>query len=421
MTLRILPMLALGGAFAISTFAVGQELLPSGDGSATNNADLLRDGYEPYAGPRGYPVEPFDPLFGVDWSLALRGAYINENGTGRYRASAVPTVTFGFQGLRSSFDLIGTAEIVKGDTTDLRLSSLSLGYTSAYALDDVTGLTSSGSISLSQAAPSTPGNPAGTEASPQIWSGEIEGAVTRDLRFVDLTLRANASRTLYGDTTLAGGVPVNNSANNVTVIGGGLRLAHELTPVFGLFGDFSARQETFDGPSPTLLVTLDGTRYALRGGVTAGWGEVLEAEASVGLGLKDFADPGLPDVSATLYDASVTFRPDETLTVTGTFGTSIGAPGPNAAGAARIEYSAGANVAYVVNPWLTLRASAGWREATLQGSPETESGYNLGAGIDYLLNEHLTLSADYTFSHSEYTPSPPVDTHTVMLGVTVAK
>jgi hypothetical protein len=421
---RLIPLIALGSVFASAAFAVAQDFPLMGDGSEADNADLLREGYPACdfaCEPHGYPEEPFDPLFDIDWSLGLRGAHIRENDVARYQGSAVPTVTLSYQGFRSSFDLIGTAEIVKGDSTDARIGSLSLGFNAAYALDEVTSAAASGGLSLSQAAPSTPGNPSGTAVSPQIWSGEIEGSVTRDLKFVDLTLRGNASRMLFGETTLANGSVVNNSANNVTVLGGGLRLSHQLTPVFGVFGDFGANKEMFDGPSPSLLVKLDGTQYALRGGVTAGWGQILEAEASVGLGLKRFVDPTLPEVRATLYDASLTFRPDETLTISGNFSTSIGAPGPNAGGAARIEHSAGANAAYVVNPWLTLRASAGWRQASLIGSPETEQGYNLGTGLDYLLNEHTTINVDYTFSHSEYTPAAPVDTHTVTLGVTFAE
>ena len=38
-----------------------------------------------------------------------------------------------------------------------------------------------------------------------------------------------------------------------------------------------------------------------------------------------------------------------------------------------------------------------------------------------LINQHTRLSADYSFDHSEVTPNPADDSHTVSLGLTVQK
>ena len=62
-----------------------------------------------------------------------------------------------------------------------------------------------------------------------------------------------------------------------------------------------------------------------------------------------------------LYDASLTFRPDETLDIRGAFTTNFDAPGADTGGTARHRVRGVADVAYRVNPWLTLRATAGWR------------------------------------------------------------
>ncbi|RYE84329.1 MAG: hypothetical protein EOP19_11820, partial [Hyphomicrobiales bacterium] len=155
---------------------------------------------------------------------------------------------------------------------------------------------------------------------------------------------------------------------------------------------------------------------------SSNWSEVLEAEASVGVGLRRFAYGAAPDIVSQLYDASITFRPDETVTIRGALATTVGAPGPNASGAARIEYAATADIAYRVNPWVTLRANAGYRYALISDSANVETSYGVGAGADYLLNENMTVSGDY--SYGAKTAAPPAATdeeHRVTVGVTLKR
>ena len=108
------------------------------------------------------------------------------------------------------------------------------------------------------------------------------------------------------------------AASNNTRYGGGLRLSHQLTPIVTAFADGSVEYRTYDAVSPTLLVKLDSTDYVGKVGLSAEIGTILEAEGSVGVGLRQFADASLADVQAMLYEASVTFRPDETLEFIGT-------------------------------------------------------------------------------------------------------
>ncbi|HHY50302.1 MAG TPA: outer membrane beta-barrel protein, partial [Alphaproteobacteria bacterium] len=127
------------------------------------------------------------------------------------------------------------------------------------------------------------------------------------------------------------------------------------------------------------------------------------------------------EVSALLYDATVTFRPDETLELKGEFSTGFGAPGPDSAAAARLEYAAAGEAAYTVNPWLKLRASAGWSHAQLVGTPETETSYHVGLGADYVLNEFTTLTGDYVYTSTATTPDPAEDSHRVSVGMTFSR
>lgn len=370
----------------------------------------------------GLPVEADAPFLDLNWSLALRGAYVLDEQGAHFEGSAAPSVTLSHLFVRGGYDLTARAEIVATGLDGYRLAALGLSASGEYRLDAVTGVAASLDLSLTQDPPDPPGIPAGVASAPLIGSGAAEVAVSRDIGPLDATVRGTASRTVYGTSTRNDGTIVDNSAQDTWTAGGGFRLGYKVTPILTAFVDGSAEYEFFDQPSPVYLVKLDAVDYALRTGLAARWSSVLEAEASIGLGLRRFADPGFADVVSTLYDASLTFRPDETLSLGASLSTSVGAPGADAAGLARVEYAAAADARYQVNPWLALRGSAGWSYATLAGATTTETAYNAGAGLDYLFNLSTTLAADYAYSWSGGSADPAGEAeHRVTLGVTFAK
>jgi hypothetical protein len=236
-----------------------------------------------------------------------------------------------------------------------------------------------------------------------------------------LSARATAGRDIYGPTIDATGASIDNTWDNNTSAGGGLRITYPVTPVLAAFADGSASYRYFDAASPTLGAKLDGPTYVGKVGVSYEPNILISAEGSIGVGLRRF-DAGFSDITATLYDAKVTFRPDETLVLDAAFSTELGAPGANDPGTARVTYTATADVAYTINPWLGVRASADWYRAEVAGTGGVETGYGFGAGLDYRVNRQTTVSADYTFSHvAPVAPEPMRDTHKFMVGMTFAK
>jgi hypothetical protein len=308
---------------------------------------------------------------------------------------------------------------VRSTIEDARLSSASVGFSGDYRLDESTGIEAVGNLSFTQASSEGPGVDPNILVQPQVLAGDGEASVSRDVGPLVFTGRVNGSRTVYGPTTLVGPVLVDNTHQSNWTAGAGLRVGYRVTPILTAFIDGSAGYQWYDAPSPTLLVKFDAADFQVRSGISVNWHEVLEAETSLGYGLRRFAEPMLGEASALLYDASLTFRPDETLEVKGAFTTSFGAPGPDSGGTARLEYAATGDIGYVVNPWLKLRAAAGWSHALLIGTADTETAWNAGVGADYVLNEFTTLTGDYIYSYGQATPDPPEDSHRVTLGVTL--
>ena len=419
-TLRLLVVLA---ACTGGTAVQAGDFNALGDGSETDNSDLL---VHPAGGCDICAIEPppheWDaPYFDLDWSLALRGAYVRDADGDHFEALVVPSATLMHQTMRGGYDLSASAELARSSSEQYRLAAVRASAQADYQLDAVTSVSGGLDLSLTQDRPGAPGLADTVAIAPLVGSAEAEAAVTRNLGRFEVGLSGSASRNVYGPTTLVDASVADNSAQNNWTVGAGLRLGYAVTPILTAFVDGSAGYQLYDLPSPVYLEKLDAADYAIRAGLGAKWTSVLEAEASIGLGLRRFAAPALGEVVSTLYDAKLTFRPDETMTLGATFSTSMGESGPNSGGLARLEYAAAADASYQLNTWVKLRASAGWRHALLVGTATTETGYNAGAGLDYLLNEFATLTADYAYGWAETPPSPGEEEHRVTLGVTFSR
>jgi hypothetical protein len=366
--------------------------------------------------------DPDAPFYAIDWSLGLRGSYIADSNGERFQSLVLPTVTLTHTG--NDLGLTGTAsaQISKTGNGQFSIDDMRLAAGSVLTFNPTSSLATNASLAVTQENPHNPGVATNVSQTPVEVSGTVDGTFTRKLGHFDIALRGNAERDVYGSTVFTDGSTLDNTPQNNTQGGAGLRVGFELTPVLQPFVDVKAGRTVFDAPSTGLGVKLDGNTYAVKTGVSAKWDGRLEAEASIGLGLEHFDDVSLSDVEAMLYNASLTYHPTDTLTLNGDFTTSISAPGPNAAGSAKIDYAATAKATYLVNDWLTWRLSADWHNASFADTADsTDKGYDLGAGADYLFNRHAKLSADYTFSHSEISPNPATDSHTVTVGLTVQK
>ena len=414
-------MAALFGA-ALAHAASAEEFNPLGDGSTYDNADLLRDGS---AGCENCaPAAPHDfnePFFDIDWSLALRGSYVNSAGGSYFEASAVPSVTLRHDMLRGGYEVSASAEVVRSTLEDVRVAALRAGFAGDYRLDEATAISGNLDLALTRGSAQEPGVSPTIALQPLVFSGDGEIEASRDFGPFVVSGRLNGGRTVYGPTTLVDSSLTDNSSQSNWTAGGGLRLGYRVTPILVAFVDGSVGYQRYDAPSPIYLVSLDAVDYAARAGLSAEWNDRLEAEASLGVGLRRFAEPALGEVATLLYDASVTLRPDEAVEMVAAFSTGFGAPGPSSSGTARLEYAATGDLRYRVNPWLALRASAGWSQAQLVGTTTTERGYDAGVGADYVLNEFTTLTADYGYSYSETTPDPGEDSHRVTVGLTFSR
>ncbi len=361
------------------------------------------------------------PPLDLDWSVGLRGSFTSATTGERFVTTLTPQFTATYDGRRLDLGIEGSADLTRDGGGDIGLTGLRLGLSGRSPLDSATTATGSANLVLTQEpAGSLDLNPLVTVA-PQVITGSLGAEIDRQFGKFNLGLRLDGERVINGTSTRLDTGVTDNSDQDYWGGDASLRLGFQATPIFEVFGQAGIGRDVFDAPSTSLGVRQDATDRSVRAGIAGNWNSVLSASASVGVGERVFDDPSLDGVTTQLYDASITYRPDPTLSLTAAVSTTITPTGADAAGTARVDRSVTAKIDYTVNSWLRMRASADWGLAEFAATTETERRQGLGAGADYALNAHTALSADYGYTQRENSLSGLSEAHRVTVGITVRR
>jgi hypothetical protein len=378
-----------------------------------------------------YPAQPVPPEFAVgpetnqtaplDWSVGLRGTYLNSNGEGSFVTHLLPRFSYTQAGGIATIVVDGSADIAKTGGQDLpTLASGILSISGSAPIDAVTTASASATLGLTQDLPGTAGLSPAIITPPQVFTGGAEVSITRQFGQFNLGLGAGVQRTTYGPTDRTDTGLTDNSEQNYWAASANLRLGYQITPIFEVFGEGEVQRDIFDLQTASLGVYPNATNRSLRAGIAGKWNSIWSASASVGVGERIFDEATLGAIRAQLYGAEITYTPDSTVRLTAGLETALAPAGADNPGNARIQYTATANAEYTVNTWLRLRASANWSNSELVGTGTTERRIGLGAGADYVFNAHTSLNADYGYGNTDNS-NGNTQTHQVSLGVTIAR
>ena len=356
---------------------------------------------------------------GIDWSVGLRGSYAANTLTGgKPSLSLTPEASLTLGGESSTTVYAAGSELTVDGAGQARIADLHAGVTSSLRLGPTTTLAGSINGKMTQADPDDSSLPVNTLIAPLVLDGTAQGIARQNMGKVDATLTLDGERKVTGPTTLDDLSTIDNADKSYWQGGATLRLGYELTPLLSAFIEGEASVQKFDAPDPTLLTYLDGRTYQLRTGIRFVQGSIISAEASIGRGWLDYFDGSLTDAQDWVYNASVTVKPDETVSLTGALETTL-KPSTDTPGDTDVGYQLSGAANYTINPWLTLRATGSWDRTVTLGTGDNSWGLDAGVGLDYRSSRHIVWSADYTWSRDYAPPTPLNDTHTVSVGVRV--
>lgn len=413
---RFLGVLSLiAGSVALPGFAQADPLIID---DTTLADERLAPGLYPSAPmPEGFsvPAEPSHPPLEIDWSVGLKGSYTASSAGNAFVTTLKPAFTATHQGVRTDLVLDGSAELARAHDGSFVVNALGFRLDGTTMLDGDTTLSATAGLKLTQDLPGTPGSNPLVTVPPQVLTGTLGAGVDRQFGRFTVGLKGNLERTLYGPTTRRDTGLTDNRNQNVWQGDATLRLGLQATPIIEVFGEAGLGRDWFDEAS------TDATSRILRAGLEGKWNGIWSASASAGIGQHDFDNVGLTDITTQLYDASITYSPDSTISLTAGLATTVTPTGADSGGTAKVAHTASADASYTVNSWLRLRASADWGRSRIEGSGETETSHGLGAGADYRFNSRTALSADYGYVHRDNSLSGTFDSHIVSLGVTVRR
>ncbi len=363
----------------------------------------------------------FSPATKFDWSVSLRGAYRKDYNGKRFETIVTPKADVSHQNKNAIYNLGIEASLVKPSDSEISLSNASTKLDGIIKIDKETDFTFDSNAQISQENKNSLAIASNIITPPSILNINANAALLR--RFGKLTseLRAGYKRNFYSNTGMNDGSWQDNSVQNRNAYSAGLRLTQEITPIISAYVDLQAERNIYDIAPPTPNVIRNNWDFAARGGLSGNWGNILLADISAGYAYRKYDSATLDDSPTIIVDANVSYNMGQGLDVFANFASDISTPEPTSGATKRIGYSLSATANYQINDWLSATASASGAWASFEGIGDIERTYSAGIGLDYALNRHTKLSGNYIYSLSEPTPADRRDSHRVEIGVTYSR
>ena len=364
------------------------------------------------------PSEPPHPPFEIDWSLALVASHAGGTRGSRYATTLVPQFSATRTGLRASFEFGAQARLGVNSDQLTRVEQVLFSANAQYALDQVTSLSGTASLSLSQDDPNAPGSSDQIIQTPLEADARVRLGIARRFGRFALAFDADLARQQQGDTILVGNVTRQNRDRDVTELGGTLRGEFELTSIITGFVQGAAAHNWYDAAPSGTNIRQDGWDLAIITGLAANWRDVFQLEASLGYAERRFNNASVGDLASLLYALDFAYSPNNALAFDAQFTTTLSSADAAANRQASTDYAITTGASYQVAPWVGLRGSLGQSWSVPGTDPVQSWNFYAGAGIDFALNKNTALSLDYLYTKVQTLPRNPEDSHLLSLGLT---
>ncbi|HHG89987.1 MAG TPA: hypothetical protein ENJ90_05860 [Devosia sp.] len=367
------------------------------------------------------PMEPYQPFFEIDWSVALIASRTGGSRGSRYATTLAPQFSATRAGLRSGFVFEAQARLGVNSDQLTRVEEVLLSANGNYALDSVTRLNGAAGITLSQDDPNAPGSSDQIIQTPLEGNAQVQLGIARQFGRFALAFDADLSRRQQTDTILVGNIAEQNPDRNVTGLGGTLRGEFELTPVLTGFVEGSVARDWYDAPPAGTNIKQDGWDLTMTTGLAANWRDVFQLEASVGQGERRFENASIGNFSSLLYGLDFAYTPNNALAFDAQLSTALNPADPSSGSQASTDYTITAAAGYQLAPWVGLRGSLGQAWSVPGTDPVQSWSFYAGTGLDFALNKNADLSLDYLYTRTRALPRNPQDSHLLSLGLTWSK
>ncbi len=364
------------------------------------------------------PETPGDDAVLGDWQIALRGS---STWDGRGQRSAIvlsPEGSLAFLRQRGELRLAAGLDLAYEPGGALTLDGGNGTISFDNALQRDLSLRASVSLDGAREQINAVTSPAGEQTGALSVLGNADLEIEKQFGRAAVALGGSVSRRYVGDTTLVGGALSSNADRNWVGYGLSARASYKLTPILSPYMQFTADRAYYDAVSGGTGVRSDNWTYQATAGLSGAWSNGMTAELYGGYGLVQYDSAALSSGGFYVVGGSLSAPFARGGTLTASASTSV-TPTDSVAGAStEVAYGASLDGRYLINDWLTVRAALGGTWTVYPGADRNQYGMSANAGVDWLLGPHTSLTADYTFG-ADWTPAANGTSHEVSVGMVV--
>ncbi len=246
--------------------------------------------------------------------------------------------------------------------------------------------------------PGSPNLEAGLSKLPIFTTVGGNAGLSQRFNRVDVSIKGDAERTAYQDSTFTDGTTGSNKDRNYNQYTGALRGGYELTPGVTPFVEVGADTRVHD-----LNADLAGYQRNSKGltgkvGSTFELSRFLTGEAAIGYTRRNYEDPRLNQISGLIGNASLVWTVNALTTAKLTAASSVGES--TIAGVSGVLYrDVGLQVDHSFRRWLIGTVKLGVGLDTYKGADvitdREDKRYSFGLGLTYKLNRMMQVKGEF--------------------------
>lgn len=311
----------------------------------------------------------------------------------------------------------------KKSVSGAETNDAALGLGADFQMDFSGSTVMSGAVSWNhmREAASAPAAVTGALTRPDVDKLAGSLGLSQEVGLVTARLKLNAERAMYGDAADALGAAVSQKDRDNTLLGVTLRAGFNLSEAVAPYVEAEAGRRIFDNEKDSFGLSRSASRYALRAGVEADFGDKLKADIAAGYLIEDIDDTSLEDIKGLSLSGTVTWSPMRGTNVALNAATSVEGSSTATSGGSLL-HSVTATLNHKARENLDLTASVGASLRDYASPSSNEITLLAGAGFTYWFNRYAGLNA--RASHETVMSSDATrqsQTNSVYVGVTLRR
>ena len=217
---------------------------------------------------------------------------------------------------------------------------------------------------------------------------------------LDVSIKADAERTVYQNSTLTDGRTASNDDRNYNQYGGTLRGGYELSPGITPYVEVGTDTRVHDRNADFAGYQRDSKGLTGKVGSTFELSRLLIGEVALGYTKRTYEDPRLNNISGLIGNASLVWTVNALTSVKLSANSTVGES--TIAGVSGVLYrDAGLQVDHSFRRWLIGSAKIGFGMDTYKGADVVTGGdredkrYSAGLGLTYKLSRAVQFKGEF--------------------------